>query len=48
MFSGRKVKWTHFGKKYSLRISDYEMEYADLFDRILKKFTSGIADVALK
>ncbi|KAK6053950.1 hypothetical protein COOONC_08545 [Cooperia oncophora] len=37
MFSGRKVKWTHFGKKYSLRISDYEMEYADLYDAFMKK-----------
>ena len=32
MFSGKKVKWEHFGKKYQLRISDYEMEYADLYD----------------
>ncbi|XGW07085.1 hypothetical protein V3C99_016970 [Haemonchus contortus] len=37
MFSGRKVKWNHFGKKYSLRISDYEMEYADLYDAFMKK-----------
>lgn len=32
MFSGRKVKWNHFGKKYALRISDYELDYADLYD----------------
>uniref|UniRef100_A0A1I7WCS2 PB1 domain-containing protein n=1 Tax=Heterorhabditis bacteriophora TaxID=37862 RepID=A0A1I7WCS2_HETBA len=38
MFSGgRKVKWNHFGKKYALRISDYEMEYTDLFDAFMKK-----------
>ncbi|WKY13626.1 hypothetical protein Q1695_004452 [Nippostrongylus brasiliensis] len=37
MFSGRKVKWNHFGKKYTLRISDYEMEYADLYDAFMKK-----------
>ncbi|CAB3397528.1 unnamed protein product [Caenorhabditis bovis] len=37
MFSGRKVKWNHFGKKYALRFSDYEMEYADLYDALLKK-----------
>ncbi|CAD6193219.1 unnamed protein product [Caenorhabditis auriculariae] len=37
MFSGRKVKWNHFGKKYALRFSDYEMEYADLYDALMKK-----------
>ncbi|CAI4231535.1 unnamed protein product [Auanema sp. JU1783] len=37
MFSGIKVKWNHFGKKYSLRISDYEMEYTDIFDAFMKK-----------
>ncbi|CAI5451492.1 unnamed protein product [Caenorhabditis angaria] len=37
MFSGRKVKWNHFGKKHSLRFSDYEMEYVDLYDALLKK-----------
>ncbi|CAJ0588728.1 unnamed protein product, partial [Cylicocyclus nassatus] len=37
MFSGRKVKWNHFGKKYSLRLSDYELEYADLYDAFMKK-----------
>ncbi|KAK6758594.1 hypothetical protein RB195_016051 [Necator americanus] len=37
MFSGRKVKWNHFGKKYVLRISDYELDYADLYDAFMKK-----------
>ncbi|VDK51376.1 unnamed protein product, partial [Cylicostephanus goldi] len=37
MFSGRKVKWNHFGKKYALRFSDYELEYADLYDAFMKK-----------
>ncbi|EPB75853.1 hypothetical protein ANCCEY_05054 [Ancylostoma ceylanicum] len=37
MFSGRKVKWNHFGKKYALRISDYELDYADLYDAFMKK-----------
>uniref|UniRef100_A0A0K0DA87 DUF5678 domain-containing protein n=1 Tax=Angiostrongylus cantonensis TaxID=6313 RepID=A0A0K0DA87_ANGCA len=37
MFSGKKVKWNHFGKKYSFRISDYEMEYANLYDALMKK-----------
>ncbi|VDO88515.1 unnamed protein product [Heligmosomoides polygyrus] len=37
MFSGRKVKWNHFGKKYALRVSDYELEYADLYDAFMKK-----------
>ncbi|PAV77536.1 hypothetical protein WR25_03001 isoform A [Diploscapter pachys] len=37
MFNGKKVRWNHFGKKYALRISDYEMEYADLYDAFMKK-----------
>ncbi|KAJ1370971.1 hypothetical protein KIN20_032824 [Parelaphostrongylus tenuis] len=37
MFSGRKVKWNHFGKKYSFHISDYEMEYVNLYDALMKK-----------
>ncbi|CAL2043922.1 hypothetical protein CAEBREN_20484 [Caenorhabditis brenneri] len=45
MFSGgRKVKWNHFGKKYALRFSDYEMEYADLYDALLKKVHEVRAD----
>ncbi|UMM33350.1 hypothetical protein L5515_006868 [Caenorhabditis briggsae] len=45
MFSGgRKVKWNHFGKKYALRFSDYEMEYADLYDVLLKKVHEVRAD----
>ncbi|GMS79912.1 hypothetical protein PENTCL1PPCAC_2087 [Pristionchus entomophagus] len=37
MFNGNRVRWNHFGKKYTLRISDYEMEYADLYDAFMKK-----------
>ena len=32
VFNGNRVRWNHFGKKYTLRISDYEMDYADLYD----------------
>ncbi|KAF8387007.1 hypothetical protein PRIPAC_76149 [Pristionchus pacificus] len=37
LFNGNRVRWNHFGKKYTLRISDYEMEYADLYDAFMKK-----------
>ncbi|KJH50340.1 hypothetical protein DICVIV_03534 [Dictyocaulus viviparus] len=37
MFSGRKVKWNHFGKKYTLLFSDFEMQYSDLYDVLMKK-----------
>ncbi|GMT10025.1 hypothetical protein PFISCL1PPCAC_1322, partial [Pristionchus fissidentatus] len=37
IFNGNRVRWNHFGKKYTLRISDYEMEYADLYDAFMKK-----------
>ncbi|CAJ0586247.1 unnamed protein product, partial [Mesorhabditis spiculigera] len=37
LFSGKKIRWNHFGKKYNLRLSEYEWDYSDIYDALLKK-----------
>ncbi|CAJ0568781.1 unnamed protein product, partial [Mesorhabditis spiculigera] len=37
LFSGKTIRWNHFGKKYNLRLSEYEWDYSDIYDALLKK-----------
>ncbi|CAJ0950272.1 unnamed protein product, partial [Mesorhabditis belari] len=44
IFSGKKIRWNHFGKKYNLRISEYEWDYSDIFDALMKKIYEERSD----